>query len=785
MRKTLFSVALAVLTPPAASLTYAPATDAELVDRAATIVLGQVVRVRETPSHRYLTVAVDGVLKGSAGATVTIRQVGGTEWVVPGAPQAVLGDRGAWFLDAHGRADSALGWMHRVGARYVSIDGEARNAGRFRAWVVDRAVGRRRPADYRPVGPVAVAQPYRLYTRLCGSGVMRWRRFPTWSANSMDLSGTKGSVGWSDLVASAKRWEAVSAASLPLSLTSTEVTPVVSVLFFNGEAADGSRDPPGHGFGYTDPPTVTFSAPRAGGRRAVGVAVLDTKRDFSLQGRNIDYYWGGVERVDVSDSGDYDLFDDIEVTFSAPVDKGSLSRLRWSRGSGYVAPPAVTVSDPPAGGTAARLEAWINNGEVVDIVPIDRGAGYTSAPTVSIAAPPEGGTQAEVLRVETKGRTAVGSADLEPDFDRLPTPTHISDTGYSVRLLERGSFTVGRAWIFCGGSSYDAGNLGPATEPSRVYVTIARDFLDYYSPDDWRGVMTHELGHALGLDHSSTPAAIMWGSIRPGRGYHLARDDIAGIRKLYGAGSNDPDPEPPPPPPTISAANARAPESAGEVIFDVRLSAAAGSPVTVAYATRDGAAKAGEDYTATEGTLRFPAGSTSRRIRVPVTDDARYEAAPETFTLTLRRPVNATLAGGGESLMATGTILDDDDPQAEGPCVADALTRCLRDSRYAVTVDWRNAVGQSGAGRVASEGTDDSALFTFFDRDNWEVLIKVLDGCSVNGHAWVYGASTTDLGYVIRVTDTATGAVKEYHNEPGLRAPAITDVTAFPDGCEP
>ncbi len=74
-------------------------------------------------------------------------------------------------------------------------------------------------------------------------------------------------------------------------------------------------------------------------------------------------------------------------------------------------------------------------------------------------------------------------------------------------------------------------------------------------------------------------------------------------------------------------------------------------------------------------------------------------------------------------------------------------------------------------------------MFRFFDANNWEVLIKVLDGCAANGYAWVFGASTTDLGYVIRVTDTATGAVKEYRNEPGTAAAAITDVKAFPQGC--
>ena len=83
------------------------------------------------------------------------------------------------------------------------------------------------------------------------------------------------------------------------------------------------------------------------------------------------------------------------------------------------------------------------------------------------------------------------------------------------------------------------------------------------------------------------------------------------------------------------------------------------------------------------------------------------------------------------------------------------------------------------------QGTNDSGLFSFVDRDNWEVLFKVLDGCEMNGHMWVYGGSTTDLGYVIRVEDTATGAVKEYRNEPGRPAAAITDVAAFPDGCRP
>ena len=138
--------------------------------------------------------------------------------------------------------------------------------------------------------------------------------------------------------------------------------------------------------------------------------------------------------------------------------------------------------------------------------------------------------------------------------------------------------------------------------------------------------------------------------------------------------------------------------------------------------------------------------------------------------------------GTTESTARQVFLVEAGDPA--GTCVSDAETLCLQDSRYAVTVDWRTAAG-SGGGSVVHAGTNDSGLFTFFDRNNWEVLIKVLDGCALNGHVWVFGASTTDLGYVIRVTDTATGTVKEYRNEPGTPAPAITDTRAFAEGCRP
>ena len=98
-------------------------------------------------------------------------------------------------------------------------------------------------------------------------------------------------------------------------------------------------------------------------------------------------------------------------------------------------------------------------------------------------------------------------------------------------------------------------------------------------------------------------------------------------------------------------------------------------------------------------------------------------------------------------------------------------------------MNWWKADGESGVGRVVEEGTDDSGMFQFFDPENWEVLIKVLDGCRTNGRMWVLGASTTDLGYRIRVTDTITEESRSYTNEPGRPAPAIVDTEAFSQPC--
>jgi hypothetical protein len=100
-------------------------------------------------------------------------------------------------------------------------------------------------------------------------------------------------------------------------------------------------------------------------------------------------------------------------------------------------------------------------------------------------------------------------------------------------------------------------------------------------------------------------------------------------------------------------------EQDGTATITVRLSAApgAGNTAHVDYATSNGSAKQGTDYTATTGTLTFGATETERTFNVAIINDADPEIT-ETLYLTLSNPVDAALAGDNNP--ATLRIFDDD-----------------------------------------------------------------------------------------------------------------------------
>ena len=127
--------------------------------------------------------------------------------------------------------------------------------------------------------------------------------------------------------------------------------------------------------------------------------------------------------------------------------------------------------------------------------------------------------------------------------------------------------------------------------------------------------------------------------------------------------------------------------------------------------------------------------------------------------------------GSGQYYDATGV--------SAGSCVSSDTAMCLNKGRFKVEVAWKAQDGRTGVGKAVPCGSDDSGMFWFFQGSNWEMLIKVLDGCGINNRYWVFFAATTDQEFTVTVTDTKTGQQVQYTNPLKTPADAVTDTDAF------
>jgi hypothetical protein len=271
----------------------------------------------------------------------------------------------------------------------------------------------------------------------------------------------------------------------------------------------------------------------------------------------------------------------------------------------------------------------------------------------------------------------------------------------------------------------------------------------------------HELGHTLGLGHScgdssgpdpgcSNPTfsdALMRAYVHDdSRGARLNSDDQAGIRSLYkqGGGNNAPGA-----PSNLTAAATSGNEvhltwhdnSSNETEFRIEVKVLGGSFADIG----------GVPANTTEADVSglTPASGYAFRVR------ARNSFGDSAYS----NEVEAATSGSTQ------------------PCVGDATTLCLSNDRFRVQVTWKSA-GSQGIGNVVTT-SDISGLLWFFDPGNYEVIVKVLNGCSTATPGyWVFIAGATDVQYTVTVTDTKTGAVKVYFNQLGSSA-VRTEIGAF------
>ncbi len=112
------------------------------------------------------------------------------------------------------------------------------------------------------------------------------------------------------------------------------------------------------------------------------------------------------------------------------------------------------------------------------------------------------------------------------------------------------------------------------------------------------------------------------------------------------------------------------------------------------------------------------------------------------------------------------------------PCTMGPQTLCLLGGRFAVNASWATVDGASGPAEAVNL-TPDTGYLWFFAAANVEALVKVLDGCAISGHFWVFAGGLTNVAVTTTVTDTHTGAVKVYQNLQGHPFAPLQDTAAF------
>ena len=136
---------------------------------------------------------------------------------------------------------------------------------------------------------------------------------------------------------------------------------------------------------------------------------------------------------------------------------------------------------------------------------------------------------------------------------------------------------------------------------------------------------------------------------------------------------------------------------------------------------------------------------------------------------------SSRLAGLGQvrvsvmPLDVTSVVQTDD---SAGQCEPTESRLCLLENRFAIDVSFIDPnikdpeVDPEGAATVASSlGTPNTGFFWFFNQENIELAVKVLDGRGINGKFWLLYGALSDVEYEITVTDTMTMQSKTYRNE--------------------
>jgi PKD repeat protein len=396
-----------------------------------------------------------------------------------------------------------------------------------------------------------------------------------------------------------------------------------------------------------------------------------------------------------------------------------------------------TSASPPAVLTSTGTQSNLNDDEPK--CHLDSNCDVTNAAAAWHAVP---GTNIDVSGPTTPGNITV-TLDATSSFDGTTWTTPL---GCSAGVIGLGgpNGSIRGPLTYRGDSNYWALQQG---EVSMRKVTCASG----YSAATFRSAVLHEVGHTLGLNHpdqfvsihSTTTSAdwataVMHSVISASKPDVPQTDDVQAVTYYYGTAAVGLAP-------TANFTWAPQNPKTGDLVTFTDTSS--GSPTGWNWDFGDGSAV----VTTQTATHSF---STAQTFNVSLTAGSLNGSGMIHFPVTV----------------AQGATMPCD------PAVASNL--CLEGNRFKATIDWQKTDGTHGSGTAVSL-TDDSGYFWFFSDTNIESVVKVLNGCSINGHYWVFAAGLTNVQATLNVQDTKNSVTKPYVNPQGTAFAPIQDTTAF------
>ena len=783
-------------------------TDEAMVDRSPVIVFGEVIAaepapVEGIPSTDFMF-QVEEVLKGFVpGGTIVVRQLGGVGRGgmvarVMGFPGLVEGDRLLLFLDpvegVYRTAELALGMFFEVEAagrtllvREPSLEGEAswsgypqadarrraslpRHAAPFRRWIADRVAGRAQPADYFAAdladGPLAVASPYNLTRAPAGCeqpGMrLRWRSFDRGDSVGLVVqeSGQPGAPGGgrTSVLAGIRAWNGDPRSRVHLvqsGFTNDEFT-----LAPNDENSIGFEDPRDEIPGSFDPEVggilaITFAYfycgasdpphPVPGGGRAeayelieANIATQDGYREWLALTANprrahdeiVTHELGhalgiGHSCADEGSGPCNDLTGEAIMRALVHGDGRGGALNRDDRNAVRALYPLTGPVGPVGPAAPDGLTVTAIGQTELELRWQDRSGNETGFEIH------ERMVDTEFMRIRTlpANTTSVVIRDIPPATFRAYQVVATNNRGNSSPTPEVGATTLAEVAECVGDGDTICLNQG------RFRVELQWESAD----DAGAGAavpLTNDTGYSwfFNADNVEVVVKVLDGCAFNQRYWVFAGGltDVKVVMKVIDSETG------------VAATYYNPPGTAFEPVQDQE---------TFAVCPQ-GANRYGESrYLLTDGEMEAVRGGTSLAMAP--------EGASTGSGLEWPLPFQVGLAQNGG-----------------GSCVPGEGTLCLEGGRYAVRATWEKPDGETGDA-VAWPLTGDTGLYWFFGPSNVEMVVKVLDGCGVNGHRWVFAAGLTDVGVRMTVTDTGTGEERTFGNPVGAPFQPVQELKAF------